>query len=94
MPMSIGMVMTSRKTNIKPQNQLRMVQPQLIQQLPVQPSLIQQQQQPSPQRLVQSTSQPPYVNRSSMNRLNLQSMRLGNSYSMDSLYNSPYRSSG
>lgn len=72
MPMIIGMVMTSRKTNIKP-----MIQPQQ-----------------STQRLVQSTSQPPYVNRSSMNRLNLQSMRLGSNYSMNSLYNSPYRSGG
>lgn len=39
-------------------------------------------------------SQPSYVNSTSMNRINLHSMRLGSNYSMNSLYNSPYRSSG
>lgn len=83
MPMIIGMVMTSRKTKIKPLIQ---------QQQPVQQQSIQLQL--SSQRVVQPDSQPPYMNRSSMNRINLHSMRLGNNYSMNSLYNSPYRSGG
>lgn len=81
--MIIGMVMTSRKTKIKPLIQ---------QQQPVQQQSIQLQL--SSQRVVQPDSQPPYMNRSSMNRINLHSMRLGNNYSMNSLYNSPYRSGG
>ena len=83
MPMIIGMVMTSRKTKIKPLIQ----QQQPVQQQSIQPQL-------SSQRVVQPDSQPPYMNRSSMNRINLHSMRLGNNYSMNSLYNSPYKSGG
>jgi len=85
--MIIGMVMTSRKIKQRQQIQPQQIQQQQIQQQPIQ-------QQPSSHRIVHPTSQPPYVNHSSMNRINLHSMRLGSNYSMNSLYNSPYRSGG